>query len=174
MDKRKENGQTYGTYFEEDMKEISLSDNEEEKVEDTKVESSNLIRGQSSKEKTRRNKLTAVLVIVCVIVGKINVSMIAPTFPKLAMAKGIGPGKQSFVFNIPDIVGSLAMIMWGKVMPRLGLKFTLVLGVVSMGVIGCLFGMLEFLPAGNGFYVASLAIRIFEGKFYFLINLILI
>ena len=127
-----------------------------------------LAENRSSKHEAWRKKFTAILVVMTVALGKINVSMVIPIFPMLALPKGIGPGQQSFVFVVPDVVGTVAMLFWGKVMPKLGLKFTLVMGVVSMGVIGCLFGMLEFLPAGNVFYVSALAFRIFEGNILFL------
>ena len=123
-----------------------------------------LAENQCSRHEAWRKKITATLALMCVLLGKVNVSMVMPIFPMLALPKGIGPGKQSFVFIVPDMVGTVAMIFWGKVMPWLGLKFTLVMGVVSMGVIGCLFGMLEYLPAGNVFYISALTIRILEGN----------
>ena len=127
-----------------------------------------LAENRSSKHEAWRMKFTAVLTVMAVALGKINVSMVIPIFPMLALPKGIGPGQQSFVLIVPDMVGTVAMLFWGKVMPQLGLKLTLVMGVVSMGVIGCLFGMLEFLPAGNVFYISALIIRIFEGNLLFL------
>ena len=129
-------------------------------------EMSKLMGNASSKREALRKKITVALAVTCVFLGKINVSMVAPIFPTVALTKGIGTGKQSFVCIVADMVGTVAMIFWGKVMPKLGLKFTLVMGVVSMGVIGCLFGMLEFLPTGNVFYILALTIRIFEGRPY--------
>ena len=134
--------------------------NEQEYDEISKL----LAENRSSKHEAWRKKITATLAVMCVFLGKLNVSMVMPIFPKIAIPKEIGPGKQSFVFIVPDIVGTVVMIFWGKVMPRLGLKFTLVMGVVSMGVVQCLFGILEFLPAGNIFYISALLIRIFEGN----------
>ena len=86
-----------------------------------------LAENQSSRHEVWRKKITATFALMCVLFGK-NVSMVMPIFPMLALPKGIGPGQQSFVFIVPDMVGTVAMIFWGKVMPRLGLKFTLVVG----------------------------------------------
>ena len=157
----------YRSLFEQELNDTT--NNEEENLlnnyEQENDEISNILaENRSSRYEGWRRKTTATLAVMCVILGKLNISMVMPIFPKLAIPKGIGPGKQSIVFIVPDMVGTVAMIFWGKVMPRLGLKFTLVIGVVSMGVVQCLFEMLEFLPAGNFFYISALIIRMFEGK----------
>ena len=165
----------YRSLFEDKIKDAINSKEEEEDdifTDTNKEEIDELAElfeeNQSLKNDSWRRKFTAALTVMAVAMGKINISMVIPIFPMLALPKGIGPGQQSFVLIVPDMVGTVAMLFWGKVMPKLGLKFTLVMGVVSMGVIGCLFGMLEFLPAGNVFYVSALAIRIFEGNILFL------
>ena len=116
---------------------------------------------------TKNKFVGSAFILLSVIVGQINVSMIAPTFPQLALNKGLGAGRQSFVFNMPDVVALLLMPVWGKLVPSIGSKFIMVTSAFSLGFTSSLFGLLEFSPGGTTFYVLALIIRFFEGKFIF-------
>ena len=157
MDVKSETALSYGSCSEENKIDIGTAD-----PRHTENASDSRTNADSDKVK-KKQALASVLILSCVVVGQINLSMVAPTFPQLALAKGIGPGRQGFIFNMPDVVALILMLTWGKLLPHVGSKFLMVTSALSLGVTSSLFGLLEYSPGGTTFYALALIIRIFEG-----------
>jgi MFS family permease len=83
----------------------------------------------------------------------------APFYPIEAEAKGANSAQYGVVFGIIHLAMFLAGPLFGRFMPRLGVRSVFVFGVLGTAVCSCAFGLLTFLPTMWSFLDCSYALR---------------
>ncbi|WKY16403.1 hypothetical protein Q1695_001226 [Nippostrongylus brasiliensis] len=106
--------------------------------------------------------VTIVMLALANLCSTVAFSCIAPFYPDEAKKKGMTESQTGIVFGIFELVMFVTAPLFGKYMNTIGSKNMFVLGLAITGITAILFGFLNFLPSGNIFFFASLAIRIFE------------
>ncbi|XP_015916843.1 MFS-type transporter SLC18B1 [Parasteatoda tepidariorum] len=92
-----------------------------------------------------------------------SVSLQAPFFPKEAESKGATPTQYGLVFGVFELVVIIMSPIYGKLIPRVSPKFLITCGVFVGGVACCVFGVLDYVPAGKQYIALAFVVRIVEG-----------
>ncbi len=83
----------------------------------------------------------------------------APFYPIEAEAKGATSAQYGVVFGIIHLAMFLAGPIFGRYMPRLGVRAVFVFGVLGTAACSCAFGLLTLLPTTWSFLGCSYALR---------------
>ncbi|KFM69104.1 MFS-type transporter, partial [Stegodyphus mimosarum] len=92
-----------------------------------------------------------------------SVSLQAPFFPREAELKGATPTQYGLVFGIFELVVIIMSPIYGKLIPTVTPKFLITAGVLVGGAACCVFGVLDYAPAGTIYISMAFVVRIFEG-----------
>ncbi|XP_053202992.1 MFS-type transporter SLC18B1-like isoform X2 [Panonychus citri] len=87
--------------------------------------------------------------------------VLSPFFPKEAESKGLSPSTYGFLFSIQEVIAFILCPVYGKFLPKLGFRLTILTGIFvgSTGII--LFGALKWAPNGTLFTTFCALIRSF-------------
>lgn len=92
-----------------------------------------------------------------------SVSLQAPFFPREAELKGATPSQYGLVFGVFELVVIIMSPIYGKLIPKISPKFLITSGVLVGGGACCIFGVLDYIPAGKMYIAMAFVVRIFEG-----------
>lgn len=109
---------------------------------------------------TRDFILIATLAFINTITGAAY-CVLAPFFSKEAEAKGLSPSVYGILFSIQEVIAFILCPIYGKFLPKLGFRATILTGtfVGSAGI--CLFGVLKWVSDGSTFTTFCALIRSF-------------
>ncbi|XP_044751542.1 MFS-type transporter SLC18B1-like [Coccinella septempunctata] len=111
---------------------------------------------------TLRQKVALVMLATVDFMSFCSMSIMAPFYPKEAAAKGMTELTAGFVFGFYALVVMLSSPVFGKVMPKVGVKLCFISGTLFSGVCSCAFGLLNMVNDYTTFTVLSFVIRGFE------------
>ncbi|XP_022912884.1 MFS-type transporter SLC18B1-like [Onthophagus taurus] len=125
------------------------------------VESNN-IQEETSKESTSftlKQKVSLCMLATVEFTSYCSMSIMAPFYPREATAKGMSETLAGFVFSFYALVVFLSSPIFGKVLPKLGVKFTFIFGILTSGVCNIVFGTLQYIDNTFVFTLLSFIIR---------------
>ncbi|KAK9879737.1 hypothetical protein WA026_006797 [Henosepilachna vigintioctopunctata] len=111
------------------------------------------------KKFTLRQKLALVMLATVDFMSFCSMSIMAPFYPKEAEVKGMSTSTAGFVFGFYALVVVLSSPVFGKIMPRMGVKLSFILGILLSGTCNVVFGMLNMVNDLTTFTVLSFVIR---------------
>uniref|UniRef100_A0A0K8SF02 Major facilitator superfamily (MFS) profile domain-containing protein n=2 Tax=Lygus hesperus TaxID=30085 RepID=A0A0K8SF02_LYGHE len=91
-----------------------------------------------------------------------SMSVMAPFFPKEAKEKGMSPTVSGMVFSFYAFVVFVTSPLFGKILPKVGVKFLFLSGVFLAGGCNILFGVLPLIQDYTMFAVFCFIIRALE------------
>lgn len=110
----------------------------------------------------RQQWLVTITFVVVNFCNAMTVSMQAPFYPHEAEKKGCVPSEYGLVFGIFELTVFLVSPVIGANLNRMGMKFTLNVGIATVAVSSILFGLLDKINDGKVFLGLSFALRIIE------------
>ena len=111
-----------------------------------------------------RDQLELIILLCLVYISwGLTDSIQAPFYPIEAEEKGASSAEYGLVFGIIHLAMFLAGPVFGHFMPRLGVKYVFVFGVLGTAFCACCFGLLGYFPTKWSFLGTSYALRIIEG-----------
>ncbi|CAI8043970.1 MFS-type transporter SLC18B1 [Geodia barretti] len=141
------------------------ADEEEEKT--PLLQGKSDLEGVSTKKGTgrwnlRTLTLLVVLWIACILISSCY-SMIAPFFPHEAQKKGCSLLVVGVILSASPFCVFTTSPIFGYLLPKLGIRFSMIFGFLLVGVAFILLGFLQDLPDGWLFIVAATVLRMTEG-----------
>ncbi|KAI4464407.1 mfs-type transporter slc18b1-like protein [Holotrichia oblita] len=83
----------------------------------------------------------------------------APFYPREAQLKGMSETLAGLVFSFYAMVVFVSSPIFGKLLPRFGVKITFIFGIIISGICSIMFGSLQFVNDSTAFTVLSFVIR---------------
>ncbi|CAH0557000.1 unnamed protein product [Brassicogethes aeneus] len=88
-----------------------------------------------------------------------SMSIMAPFYPQEAANKGMTESMAGFVFGYYALVVFLTSPIFGKILPKIGVKFLFIGGLITSGICSITFGTLHSIDDYNTFVTCSFIIR---------------
>ena len=111
-----------------------------------------------------RDQLELIILLCLVYVSwGLTDSIQAPFYPIEAEEKGATSTEYGLVFGIIHLAMFLAGPIFGHFMPRLGVKYVFIFGVLGTAFCACFFGLLGYFPTKWSFLGTSYGLRVLEG-----------
>lgn len=106
------------------------------------------------------------LILICLALtsftSMLTLAIIAPFFPTESSKKGMRESVNGLVFSVYAMVYMIFSPLISLIIPMLGTKLTLILGIFICGVSNILFGVLDKIDDLNTFTAFCFIVRIFE------------
>ncbi|GJQ84861.1 hypothetical protein Trydic_g481 [Trypoxylus dichotomus] len=83
----------------------------------------------------------------------------APFYPREAELKGMSETLAGLVFSFYAMVVFLSSPIFGKILPKFGVKVTFIFGILTSGICSFVFGSLQFVNDSTAFTILSFVIR---------------
>ncbi|CAH1186556.1 unnamed protein product [Phyllotreta striolata] len=112
-----------------------------------------------NKKFTIKQKCSLVMLITADFMCYCSMSIMAPFYPQEAANRGMTQSMAGFVFGYFALVIFLSSPIFGKLCPKLGVKFLFIVGLFTSGVCTVIFGTLHHIQDYSGFTVLSFVIR---------------
>ncbi|XP_018569303.1 MFS-type transporter SLC18B1-like, partial [Anoplophora glabripennis] len=117
------------------------------------------------KEKKHNKKFTFKQKVALMMLGAADfmsfcsMSIMAPFYPKEAASKGMTESMAGYIFGFYALVVFISCPVFGKILPKLGVKFSFIGGLLVSGVCSVIFGMLHTVQDYTLFTTLSFTIR---------------
>ncbi|XP_049821942.1 MFS-type transporter SLC18B1-like [Aethina tumida] len=125
----------------------------------TDVNSNDAKVDEKPKRFTIKQKVALVMLAAADFMCFCSMSIMAPFYPQEAANKGMTESMAGFVFGYYALVVFLTSPIFGKILPKLGVKFLFVTGLLTSGICSITFGTLHTIKDYNLFMILSFVIR---------------
>ena len=98
-------------------------------------------------------------------------SILPPFYPLEAEKKGARPSQYGFVFGIFSLTAFIFAPLFGRYGGKVGSKVLFTVGAFTQGIVGIVFGFLDFIPTATPFLTLSYILRSVSMKLFDLITL---
>ncbi|KAG5892968.1 hypothetical protein JTB14_015013 [Gonioctena quinquepunctata] len=117
---------------------------------------------EKSKKFSSRQKMSLVMLAAAEFTSFCSMSIMAPFYPQEAANKGMTESMAGFVFGYYALVIFISSPIFGKILPRVGVKFLFIAGLSTSGLCSLVFGTLHLVEDYNCFTTLSFVVRGFE------------
>ncbi|XP_028131400.1 MFS-type transporter SLC18B1 isoform X1 [Diabrotica virgifera virgifera] len=126
------------------------------KVDDEKQANKQEIKG---KKITWKQKCSLVMLMTADFMCYCSMSIMAPFYPQEAANRGMTQSMAGFVFGYFALVIFISSPIFGKICPKIGVKFLFIIGLFTSGICTVIFGTLHHVEDYGGFTTLSFVIR---------------
>lgn len=112
-----------------------------------------------SKKFTWKQKCSLIMLLTADFMCYCSMSIMAPFYPQEAANRGMTQSMAGFVFGYFALVIFLSSPIFGKLCPKLGVKFLFIIGLFTSGICTVIFGTLHHIEDYSGFTALSFVIR---------------
>lgn len=122
-------------------------------------EGNTIITKNLTKKFTWKQKCSLVMLLAADFMCYCSMSIMAPFYPQEAANRGMTQSMAGFVFGYFALVVFLSSPVFGKICPRVGVKFLFIVGLFTSGICTVIFGTLHHIEDYSGFTTLSFVIR---------------
>ncbi|XP_017769285.1 PREDICTED: MFS-type transporter SLC18B1-like [Nicrophorus vespilloides] len=113
----------------------------------------------ASKSFTTRQKVGLVMLATVEFSSYCSMSIMAPFYPREARDKGMSESLAGFVFSFYALIIFVSSPIFGKILPKVGVKLLFIGGIVTSGICSIIFGTLHYIDDFYLFATLSFLIR---------------
>ncbi|KAJ8920986.1 hypothetical protein NQ315_015781 [Exocentrus adspersus] len=113
----------------------------------------------NSKPFTFKQKVALMMLGAADFMSFCSMSIMAPFYPQEAANKGMTESMAGYIFGFYALVVFVSSPVFGKVLPKLGVKFSFIVGLFISGICSVIFGMLHTIEDYTLFTVLSFTVR---------------
>lgn len=116
-------------------------------------------KNESKSKFTTRQKIGLTMLATVEFSSYCSMSIMAPFYPREATDKGMSESLAGFVFSFYALVIFVSSPIFGKILPKVGVKPLFIGGIATSGICSIIFGMLNYVQDYYLFTFLSFAIR---------------